>query len=89
MHHQMKLTTVLQILEQCGSAVHHLHQRRIMHRDIRAVNVLMVSKDPIHVAITDFGLSHQLSAFKDKFIPSVRSQAPIAHPLPFHAHKLS
>mgnify|MGYP000667981563 CR=1 FL=1 len=34
----------------------------IMHRDVRAANVLVSGRDPIHVVITDFGVSHQLSA---------------------------
>ncbi len=53
------------VLQQCAAGLHHLHTQGIMHRDVRAANVLVSGRDPIHVVITDFGVSHQLSAYSD------------------------
>ncbi len=41
----------------------HLHSLGILHRDLRAANLLIGSLDPLHVLLTDFGVSHLLSAF--------------------------
>ena len=38
-----------------------LHSCGIIHRDIRAENVFLSSRDPLSVKIGDFGLSHVLS----------------------------
>jgi serine/threonine protein kinase len=43
----------------------HLHSLGVIHRDLRASNVLVQSLDPVCVAISDLGLSHLLSAFAD------------------------
>jgi serine/threonine protein kinase len=41
----------------------HLHSLGILHRDLRAANVLIASLDPLHVLVADFGLSHLFAAF--------------------------
>ncbi len=53
---------VVRVLQQCAAGLHHLHTQGIMHRDLRAANVLVSALRPIHVVITDFGVSHQLSS---------------------------
>ena len=35
----------------------------ILHRDLRAANVLVDSLDPLQIRVADFGVSHLLSAF--------------------------
>ena len=57
----LPLRRVFYIMQQVCGGLHHLHRMSILHRDLRAANVLVVSWDPFHVAIADFGLSHALS----------------------------
>ena len=57
----MSLKLVVKMAMQCCSALHHLHGMGIIHRDVRSANILLMSRKPIRVAITDFGVSHQLS----------------------------
>ena len=39
----------------------HLHSLGIIHRDLRAANVLLRSYSPLEVVIADFGISHELT----------------------------
>src|SRR5690349_11879599 len=51
---------------QAGHGIGHLHANRIMHRDVRAVNFLVASRDPLRVCATDFGLSHAMADVRGK-----------------------
>lgn len=44
------------------SALKYLHDSRITHRDVKPDNILIYSKDPIHVKLTDFGLSKMIDS---------------------------
>jgi serine/threonine protein kinase len=59
----LTLVRVLTLLKQAIAALLHLHSLGILHRDLRAANVLIDSLDPLHVMVADFGVSHLLSAF--------------------------
>ena len=59
----LPLVRVLTILKQAIAALMHLHSKGILHRDLRAANILVDSLDPVTVLVADFGISHQLSAF--------------------------
>ncbi len=54
---------MLTILKQALAALRHLHSLYILHRDLRAANVLVDALDPLRVMLSDFGVSHRLSAF--------------------------
>jgi serine/threonine protein kinase len=54
---------VLSILVQAVAGLLHLHSLGILHRDLRAANLLIDSLDPVHTRLADFGVSHLLSAF--------------------------
>jgi serine/threonine protein kinase len=54
---------VLSILVQAVAGLLHLHSLGILHRDLRAANLLLDALDPLHVRVADFGVSHLLSAF--------------------------
>ncbi|KAK0717155.1 kinase-like domain-containing protein [Lasiosphaeria miniovina] len=51
----------LEILRQGLSALRHLHEREdpIVHRDIKPGNILVQSRNPLHIKLSDFGLSKE------------------------------
>jgi serine/threonine protein kinase len=59
----MRLSSVLSILVQAVAGLMHLHSLGILHRDLRAANLLLDALDPLHARVADFGVSHLLSAF--------------------------
>jgi serine/threonine protein kinase len=59
----LRLSQVLSILVQAVAGLLHLHALHILHRDLRAVNLLIDALDPLHTRVADFGVSHLLSAF--------------------------
>jgi serine/threonine protein kinase len=60
----LRLSSVLSILVQAAAGLLHLHDLGILHRDLRAANLLLDALDPLHVRLADFGVSHRLSAFE-------------------------
>ena len=56
----------LQVLMQSLSGLQHLHRLGILHRDLRAANVLLGSLDPLTAMLTDFGVSRILSKFSEQ-----------------------
>jgi calcium-dependent protein kinase len=50
---------VAEIVYQLILALNYMHQNGIMHRDIKAENILMESKDPedLRLKVTDFGFA--------------------------------
>ncbi len=59
----LTLVRVLTLLKQVIAALLHLHSLGIVHRDLRAANILIDALDPLRVLLADFGVSHLLSAF--------------------------
>ncbi len=59
----LTLVRVLTLLKQVIAALLHLHSLGILHRDLRAANILIDGLDPLRVLVADFGVSHLLSAF--------------------------
>ena len=55
------MDVALSIMLQAGTGVSHLHSCGIIHRDVRCVNFLVASNDPLRVLVTDFGISHLMT----------------------------
>ncbi|NLW48608.1 MAG: Stk1 family PASTA domain-containing Ser/Thr kinase [Firmicutes bacterium] len=56
----MAVEQALDITRQIGEALHHAHQRNIIHRDIKPHNILVTPEGQIKV--TDFGIARAISA---------------------------
>ena len=52
---------MLEILAQIASGLGEIHSCAIIHRDVKADNVFIASRDPLQLKIGDLGLSHVLS----------------------------
>lgn len=55
-------SNVKSMAAQLLSALKHLHEIGITHRDIKPDNILIYSRDPFHVKLTDFGLSKMIDS---------------------------
>ena len=58
---------VQQIVRQILHALHYLHRRGVTHRDIKPDNILIASREPLTVKLSDFGLSKSV-ADQDTFL---------------------
>ena len=56
----LSFNNAIDILYQAAAGMRHLHRHNIIHRDFRAANILVAGRDPIHVVVADFGVSHQV-----------------------------
>jgi serine/threonine protein kinase len=60
--HQGGLTLgqVLHVLVQVLTGLQHLHRLGVLYRDLRTSSTLVEGRDPLHVLVADFGVSHVL-----------------------------
>eukprot|EP01017_Pseudomicrothorax_dubius_P040345 TRINITY_DN6301_c0_g1_i1.p1 TRINITY_DN6301_c0_g1~~TRINITY_DN6301_c0_g1_i1.p1 ORF type:complete len:458 (-),score=67.68 TRINITY_DN6301_c0_g1_i1:45-1418(-) len=57
-HKRMAIDHSLAVVKQLAEALNFMHQRRVMHRDMKLANVLLVDEeDNVGVKIVDFGLA--------------------------------
>ena len=49
------------VLKEIASGLNYIHSNQLFHRDIKPENILISSTTPIHVKISDFGLSKETS----------------------------
>ncbi|KAF7872299.1 hypothetical protein EAF04_003223 [Stromatinia cepivora] len=65
--HHLPEHAVKAITLQLLSALKYLHSLNVTHRDIKPDNILCQSRNPIHVKLTDFGLSKMIDT-EDTFL---------------------
>lgn len=70
------------ITRQILHALHYLHRQKVTHRDIKPDNILVSSFDPLHVKLSDFGLSKavQEETFMKTFCGTLLYCAPEVYP---------
>lgn len=71
-----------QIGKQIFRALDYIHQLGIAHRDIKPENILIANKNPLHVKLSDFGLSKAVDqeTFLRTFCGTLLYCAPEVHP---------
>ena len=71
------------VAHQMMSALEYLHKSNVTHRDIKPDNILVASKDPFKVKLSDFGLSkviHDNETFMKTFCGTLLYCAPEIYP---------
>lgn len=56
----------VKIFEQICDALAAAHAKGIIHRDVKATNVMVVSREPLHVKLLDFGIAKLTSPTDDR-----------------------
>ena len=58
---RMPTATIVELVRQLSEGLHALHEANIIHRDLKPANILVRSREPLQVALADYGLSQQLA----------------------------
>ncbi|KAK7712230.1 hypothetical protein SLS63_012468 [Diaporthe eres] len=67
---------IMEIMTQAFSAVAYLHSNNITHRDIKPANILIRSREPLEIAVSDFGSSKLVQSPMETLIGTYYYMAP-------------
>jgi len=59
---QVAAKTVREVLRELDEALRHVHQLGIEHRDLKPANVLVRSRNPLDLVLTDFGIASAMES---------------------------
>lgn len=75
----LELRRAVAYAQQMARALHHAHQRGIVHRDVKPQNMLVSSSDPGELLLSDFGIAKLFDA-QETTLPMIGNNAP-ANPM--------
>lgn len=75
------------VMQQAFKGLAYLHSKSIMHRDLKPTNLMIVSYDPLHVIIIDFGCATFSSKSNDHMAGTIAYLAPEVLALKSGSHK--
>lgn len=67
---------IVHIITQISSALAYLHQNKVTHRDLKPANILVRSRNPVEVAVTDFGVSKVEESVMSTYAGTFQYMAP-------------
>lgn len=67
-----KATLFSNVASQVGVALHNLHENNLLHLDIKPSNILLRSKQPLEMVLTDFGIATSLDSDMSKKFTNTR-----------------
>lgn len=69
-------SAIIEIIAQASSALAYLHERTITHRDLKPANILVRSRKPVEIALTDFGVAKSEESVMSTYLGTYPYMAP-------------
>jgi serine/threonine protein kinase len=72
---QFDVSLADEILWELATAIEHLHEHEVVHRDIKPSNILVRTREPLDLVLTDFGIASVLDQASRRFTAKHRTIA--------------